>query len=245
MKITVITVTMTADSAYAITRASVEAQSHADIEHVVVCAHGPLPDSPAESVLLPPKGVYNAINAGLARASGDVVGLLHGGDTFAAPDILAAVAEKFATHPDIDYLYGDIRYIDADGHTATRQHRGCPVTRSLLIRGIYPPHPTLYMRTQAAREIGPYSERYRICGDFDMWVRLHNAGMKGLYMPRLMVEMSLGGLSTRLGSRLWTNNIEKLQVLHAHGLPANPLRLGMKYLSIAHDIILKKNGTRR
>src|SRR3712207_566815 len=40
-------------------------------------------------------GLYDAINRGLARTTGEVVGLLHSDDLYAAPDILSSVANAF------------------------------------------------------------------------------------------------------------------------------------------------------
>lgn len=241
MKISVVTVTLECDATWELTRRSVTAQTHADVDNVVVCARGPVPAGEAGMRVFraEPRGVYNAINAGLARVEGDVVGLLHGGDTFASPGVLAQVAREFENHPDIDYVYGDIRYVSGAGRRPGRVLGGRPLSRAGLLGGNYPPHPTLYLRAQALRRLGPYSEAYRICGDFDMWIRIHAAGLRGRRMSALMVEMTTGGLSTRPGARLWTNNVEKLRVLRANGLPANPLRLLKKYVCVMHDLILR------
>lgn len=241
MKISVVTVTLECDSAWELTRRSVAAQTHAEVDNVVVCARGPMPAGEAGMRIFKaePRGVYNAINVGLARAQGHVVGLLHGGDTFASAEVLARVAREFDRYPGIDYIYGDIRYVSGAGRRAGRVMAGRPLSRSDLLGGNYPPHPTLYLRAEALHRLGPYSEDYRICGDFDMWIRIHAAGLRGHRLPLLMVEMTTGGLSTRLGARLWTNNVEKLRVLRANGLPANPLRLLKKYICVTRDLILR------
>lgn len=239
MRISVVTVTLSCDSGWELTRHSVASQTHADVDNVVVCASGPLPaPSPGlRAFRAEPRGVYNAINEGLARADGDVVGLLHGGDTFASADVLACVAREFADHPELDYIYGDIRYVSGPSRRPGRVAAGRALSRAGLLAGDYPPHPTLYLRAGPLRRLGPYSEAYRICGDLDMWIRIHAAGLKGRRLPAVMVEMTTGGLSTRLGARLWTNNVEKLRVLRANGLPANPLRLLKKYVGVMHDLI--------
>ena len=71
-----------------------------------------------------------------------------------------------------------------------------------------------------------------------MWIRLFkDKSLKYKYIPELIAEMTTGGLSTRWRARLFYNNIEKLRVLHRNGLPANPIRLGMKYLYVIRDAI--------
>lgn len=232
MTISLVTAVLTADDAYRRTCASVAGQTYCAIEHITVVSGGEMPQNRI-AVKIPPRGVYNALNVGLSKATGDVVGLLHGGDVFATNDELRRVAEEFRQNPDIDYIYGDIAYVRPDGSGPHgRIHRGTPPCEHDLRRGIYPPHPTLYIRRKSAEKLGSYSEEYKICGDMDMWVRIYRAGLKGLYLPGIMVLMTTGGLSTRLRARLWTNNLEKLRVLAAHGLRPNPFLLAAKYVQI-------------
>lgn len=239
MKISIITAVLTPDCEYARTCASIDAQTHPDVEHITIYSRGGAPQG-RTAVQAPAAGVYAALNAGLRLAKGDAVGLLHSGDTLASPQILAQVAQTLQENPKADFTFGDVAYVPPGGGRRGRRMCGAPPSVHDLRRGIYPPHPTLYLRAEAARRLGLYAEDYTICGDMDMWVRIVQAGLRGVRIPGVMVEMTTGGLSTRLRARLLTNNREKLRVLRAHRLGANPLLLASKYARVAKELWTKK-----
>lgn len=111
MRITVVTATWNSASTIRSTMESVLAQTHGDVEHIVI--DGASSDETAEIVrsyaqryegagkLLRvvserDRGIYDAMNKGLRLATGDVVGLLNSDDFFTSPDVLACVAKAFA-----------------------------------------------------------------------------------------------------------------------------------------------------
>ncbi len=158
-------------------------------------------------------GVYHAINRGIAAATGDVVGLLHGNDRFSRPDILSSVAEAM-DNGDVDFIYGDIHFVDPDSGKTRRLYSSAGFSPEHLLDCFAPPHPSLYIRREKALTVGPYREDYVTAADFEMFVRLFND--KSLRSRRLdldMVAMTLGGMSTSLRNRLFTNPIEKRRAL--------------------------------
>lgn len=246
MKISVITATIEGGEALRRTLDSVRQQTGVDIEHVVVDGtDGPDVAATAadfEGVRVVRRaraGVYDALNCGIDNTRGDIVGLLHADDTLADADTLARVARAFADDPDLDFVYGDIRYVSHRTHAPRRIYHADSFRPEQLRCGIYPPHPTLYIRRSTVCRLGPYSVDYVNCGDYDMWIRLFAArpALKWRYLPGVMVNMPVGGMSTRYKSYIYTNNIEKLRVLRSHGLPANPLRLMAKHLSVARRFL--------
>ncbi len=64
----------------------------------------------AKIVSEPDCGIYDALNKGIRSARGDVVGILHADDFYAAPDILEKVARVFVD-PQVDSCYGDLVYV--------------------------------------------------------------------------------------------------------------------------------------
>ena len=61
----------------------------------------------------PDRGIYDALNKGIARASGEVVGFLHSDDLFADAAVLSRIGAAFAD-PDVDAAYGDLLYVSKD-----------------------------------------------------------------------------------------------------------------------------------
>ena len=234
MKISIVTPALHADADLALAVDSVRAQTYPEVEHIIVAADPTAAPDGSRIIYAPPAGVYDALNRGIAAATGDIIGILHAGDTFATPDVLARVAAAIGR---ADYIWGDIRYVIGADRIARRRYSGAPgLSVRLLTQGFQPPHPSLFMRRDAALAIGPYDLSEPVCADFDMWVRLAmRPDLHGSYSGILTTLMSLGGLSTQPGSRLWRNNLAKLRILRARSLPASPLRLASRYLYLLRD----------
>lgn len=237
MKISIVTICRNNSRGLAKTLESVRSQHFGDIEHIIVDGESTddttkiLQASDAKALTTSPKGVYNAINVGISATSGDIIGLLHAGDVFADSKVLDDIAHTFDNQR-CDYLYGNIFYVNGRGKV-TRRYRGASSSLSQLLHGNMPPHPSLYMTRDCLSRIGQYVENYKICGDFDMFIRLFSdADLKGFYFDRDVVAMATGGMSTTIYNRLFTNPRERLSALRAHGLPANPLRMLSHYINI-------------
>lgn len=159
MKISIITVTYNVRETVGDCLASVAAQDYRDREHVVI--DGASTDGTVErlqahraqlAVLVsePDRGIYDALNKGLERASGDVVGLLHADDVFADAGVLARVAEAFAD-PAVEAVYGDLVYVAREApDRVVRYWRAEAFDPRRLRWGWMPPHPTLYLRRTIA-----------------------------------------------------------------------------------------------
>lgn len=212
-----------------------------ELEHIIVCS-----DTSAEAagicdyargkgseiIVIPPKGCYNALNAGIRRATGDIVGILHGSDMYTGTDSLARVAGAFQKH-NPDFIYGDVHYIKASAPgKALRYYSGRDFTPDMMLRGIAPPHPSLYIRRDILLESGLYKEDYLIGADFDLFARLFFGGkeLKWFYLPGALTAMELGGLSTKFYNTIVVNTREKLRALRENGLPASLPKVLSRYL---------------
>lgn len=242
MKISIITATINTDDILAKTIESVNCQSHIDVEHIIIdgIKGRPTPRRAIGKVIYhEPNGIYEALNFGISKASGDIIGIVHGGDTLASADILKKVNDVFEKNPDIDFIYGDVCYVNCHGHMG-RVYKASGFRPSHLEYGMAPPHPSLYIKRGTAEKIGKYKEDFRLAADLDMWMRLFgNKTLKSVYVPEIFVKMAQGGASTTLKARLISNNKEKLKALRLNGYPANPFKLIGKYVLILRDKILK------
>lgn len=187
--------------------ASVAGQSYTNREHVLIdgASRDDTPrileqhrDQLAVLVSEPDRGIYDALNKGIARASGDVVGFLHADDMFAGPDILAKVAAVFAD-PSVSAVYGDLQYVRKDEVSQVARHwQSSPFRRRDLEWGWMPPHPTLYVRREWYEYIGGFDTSYRIAADYFSILRMFSQpDFKAVYLPEVLVKMRLGGASNR------------------------------------------------
>lgn len=220
MKISIITITY--NSAKSLPRAleSVQSQKYDEIEHIIV--DGASTDGSVELIkeyaekvqkdkeagTIPPeqrkrevrwisepdKGIYNALNKGIAMASGDVIGFLHSDDVFFSEHSIEQIAKAF-DDKNIDVVYGDLQY--CRGKKVIRRWVSNAFERNSLKYGWMPPHPTMYVRKEVYEQVGEYDEWFHISADYDMILRIFSAGYKSHYLPEVLVCMEVGGASNK------------------------------------------------
>lgn len=228
MKISVITSVYDRVDTINQTVQSVQAQSWHNLEHIVI--DGASTDGTlqvlqrcltAQAVWLsePDKGIYDALNKGLARATGEVVGLMHSDDFFADDHVLEWVAAAFAD-PLVEAAYGDLDYVAKDDTSRIiRRWRSGDYTAAKLARGWMPPHPTLYVRRSVIERWGGYDTRYKIAADYDAILRYFGQGrIRAAYIPRVMVKMRVGGESNRSLAKIWLKTREDYSALRRNGV---------------------------
>ncbi len=161
-------------------------------------------------------GIYAALNAGITGAIGDVIGVLHADDQLAGPDVLAAVA-KALEDPAIDGVYGDLQYVAADGSGRVVRHWSAGTYRKTRLKwGWMPPHPTLYLRRQVFENMGGYDTGFRISGDYEAMLRYLLADVRLAYLPQVMVQMQVGGVSNRSFRQLIRKSGEDYRAIRRH-----------------------------
>jgi glycosyltransferase len=230
MKISVITAAYNSQKTIAYTIESFLAQHHRDKELIVV--DGASSDQTVKIVesfrspeicLFSEKdsGVYDAMNKGFHRFTGDAVGFLNSDDTFHDADVLSGIAAGLA---DSDIVYGDLNMVtDHRTKRLTRVWHGGTFRRYSFQLGWVPPHPTFYMRREVAKAIGDYDLSYVTTADYDYMLRalaLHDFRVR--YMPHVFVDFQIGGISTSGLSVTLRGNLECLRSRREH-LNAPPI----------------------
>lgn len=226
MKITIITVTYNNATTVADTLDSVAAQTHSDIEHIVI--DGGSTDGTqailaqrssriAHWISEPDRGIYDAMNKGLRLASGEYVGFLNGDDMLAVPEAIERIVDA-AARTRADAVFGDLLYLDPTRSSPLVRHwRTGAFSRSALRRGWMPPHPTLYVRRRTIDRIGSFDASLRIAGDYEYMLRLFaDPAVRVAYVPSVLVHMRTGGASNRSLRALLRKSREDLLALRRH-----------------------------
>ncbi len=228
MRLSIITAVFNRVGTLSDTLDSVQSQSGVDVEQVVI--DGASTDGSVQilesrrkqlAVLVSERdrGIYDALNKGIARASGAVVGFLHADDVYAQTHVLAKVAQAFDDAV-IDAAYGDLVYVRADDTSNIVRHwRAGPFSRRRLALGVDAPHPTLYVRRQWYECIGGFDTRYRIAADYCSILNLFcQPGFRPAYIPEVLVKMRLGGASNRSLSNILRKSREDYDALCRTGV---------------------------
>lgn len=182
MKITVITLCLNGAEHLAEALQSVAVQDYTDIEHLVV--DGGSTDASLEIIRdfsernpslrwwsEPDEGISDAMNRGLASATGDLIAYLHADDYYAGPTVLTEVIGALRSHPKALWLTAGIQEVNVDG----RLLRILPArrySRRRLLRNNTLFHPATFVRREALESIGGFDQELHYAMDYDLWLRL-------------------------------------------------------------------------
>lgn len=167
----------------------------------------------------PDRGIYDALNKGIQRATGDVVGFLHSDDLFADETVLARIAAAFGASG-AGAVYGDLLYVRKDDpNVVVRYWQAGEFSQSRLGWGWMPPHPTFYVRRSVYEQLGAFDLRYRIAADYDTVLRFLGKGnVRADYIPEVLVKMRLGGASNRSFANIVRKSQEDYLALRRNGV---------------------------
>ena len=158
------------------------------------------------------ENLYDAINRGIKHATGDVIGILNSDDYFASPEVIEKVSEIFMGET-IDGCYGDLCYVDReDTDKIVRYWRSGSFNKQKYYWGWMIPHPTFYVRKRIYEQFGDYRIDFGSAADYELMLRLLvKNNLKVRYLPEIMVNMRVGGVSNQsLQNRLAANRRDRL-----------------------------------
>lgn len=192
--ITIITVTLNAVRQFEITARSVMEQNYPAVEWIVI--DGGSTDGTVELIQQksrhislwisePDRGLFDAMNKGVALATGEWVNFMNAGDTFMTP---STISEIFSGgDPGTDVVYGDcvIRY----PHMMALKRAGVP---SSLSSGMGFCHQSVFVRTPLLRQY-PFDLRYRIGSDYDQFARMFRDNVQFAHVRIPVALYDIGG----------------------------------------------------
>src|SRR6202048_2743750 len=155
------------------------------------------------------------MNKGLRLFQGDAVGFLNSDDTSHDP---AALGDIAAAMQDSDIVYGDLNMVT--DHCTKRLGRpgGGGIFKGYLFQLDWvPPHPTFYMRREVAQKVGDYDLSFVTTADYDYMLRaLALNKFRVRYVPRVIADFQMGGISTTGWRVTFRANLECLRSRRVH-----------------------------
>jgi len=250
IKISVITVCYNAKATLEDTLRSVQEQSYNNIEHILI--DGASSDGTVDIIRKnerrlaywisePDQGIYDAMNKGIQQATGDLIGFLNADDIFENNMVLGWIAEAFSER-DINACYGDLVYVNrADSTRIVRYYRSKHFTPARIAYGVMPAHPTLYLTKDIFKKFGLFRTDYRIAADFEFIARIFGKQMiKFHYIPKVLIKMRTGGVSTRNIKSNFIINQEIVRACFENNIPTSLFKVYLKYFKKIFEFVQKR-----
>lgn len=173
----------------------------------------------------PDNGIYDAMNKGIALATGEIIGILNADDLYTSAEVLAKVEEVFEDLQ-VGVCYGDLVYVTEDhGNGRSALGSGKDNAQFNVIRywksgsfhpsnfywGWMPPHPTFFVRRSVYEKHGLFNLDLGSAADYEIMLRfLLRHQVKAAYIPEVLVNMRVGGVSNAsVGNRLSANRNDR------------------------------------
>jgi glycosyltransferase len=209
MKISIITATYNSESTIKTCMDSVLNQTYSNIEYIIVDGGSKdetlsyINEKASEHPKIvynyePDKGIYDALNKGIKKATGDVIGFVHSDDFLADNSIIEAIVDVFKTK-NVDGVYGNLHYVALENtDKIIRNWISKPFNTKMLKQGWMPAHPTLYLKKSLYDNNGMFDLTYKIAADYDFILRIFKQSqLKFYFLPKTIVKMRVGGASNR------------------------------------------------
>ena len=204
------------------------------------------------------KGLYDAMNKGISRATGEVIGILNSDDFYTSDDILSTVANCFCKDRELDAVYGDVHYVDEhDTSRLIRYYSSRPFRRSWMRMGFMPAHPSFYCKKASYQhykldgtkiegfkgdtDSAYFNTSYKIAADFENLLRMIFVNnIKTQYIPKDFVTMRTGGASSSGVSSHKQINKDQVRALKENGVYSNYFLLSLRYLYKIGELLRSK-----
>ncbi|WP_150468043.1 glycosyltransferase family 2 protein [Francisella sp. SYW-9] len=238
MKVSIITVCYNSAETIENTIKSVLLQTYQDIEYIIV--DGGSYDTTldilakyesriSKIISESDDGIYDAMNKGIALATGDIVGILNSDDCYSDSSVIDNIVKEFKQN-DKDMLFADLMFVN-ESSKILRYYSAKRFTPNKLKFGIMPPHPTLFVKKSVYDKYGVYRLDFKIAADYEIFVRFLLVNrLSYTYLNKCIIKMLVGGVSTSNLQSKKIINQETMKALKINGIKANYWCISTKYV---------------
>ena len=220
MLVSIITATYNSKATITSNLSSIKEQTHPFIEHIIIDGASNdntlsiIKDQSPSAKIFSEKdnGIYDAMNKGIALATGDIIGILNSDDLYMNNSIIEKVVKLFEQE-NCDAVYGDLIYVDAnDTSKIKRRWKAGSFIKNDFLYGWMPPHPTFFVKKEVYEKYGKFNLSVFTAADYELMLRfVYKYGIKVAYLQEIMVKMRTGGASNEsIANRLLANKGDRM-----------------------------------
>jgi glycosyltransferase involved in cell wall biosynthesis len=179
----------------------------------------------------PDHGIYDAMNKGIKLSTGDIVGILNSDDYYCYDNVITEVVSEFS-QKGVDSVFADLVYVDrVNTDKIVRYYKSAYFSPKKFEYGWMPAHPTFSLRRKFYEKYGLFKTDYKIGADFELLVRLLGKNKLSFsYLPRVIIKMRKGGISTASYKNNWILNMENIRACRENGIQTNIFKIFLKYV---------------
>jgi glycosyltransferase involved in cell wall biosynthesis len=238
LKVSIITVSFNSAKTIADTIDSVLSQDFPEIEYIIV--DGGSTDGTVDIIRQnenrisqwiseKDQGMYDAMNKGIAMATGDVIGILNSDDVYMNTHVISDLMRVMQSQ-NTEVVFGDLILVDSSNQNKIiRYYDSGRFHPSKFKFGWMPAHPTVFVKRELYQKVGKFSTTYQIAADYEMLIRILAIEKASYaYYPKPVVRMRSGGASTSGISRNWILNQEIIRACKENGIYTNLFMLLLK-----------------
>lgn len=214
---------------------SVSCQTYAHIEHIVMdggSSDGSVALLEAEAAARaatgsqvpltwrsePDRGQSDAINKAFSLSHGEIIGWINSDDAYFDCRVVEDVVRAFQEHPEVDVVYGHLAQIAEDG-TIIWLNWVPRFSRRLLTIVNFIGQPVAFIRRSALSE-PMLDESYHFTMDYELWLRLANAGSRFMRIPRITaVDRHQAARKGVTMADVLESDLGRLEQSHGRGYP--------------------------
>jgi glycosyltransferase involved in cell wall biosynthesis len=150
----------------------------------------------------PDNGIYDAMNKGLRKITGDIILFLNADDYLSSEDVFQVVADKYQSNPELGILWGNVSLVSQDKKTF-QEEKYDYIKSSLDMACSNICHQAIFYKKELFEKYGYYDESFKVLADWDFNIRaLVQEKTKCLYLDRVLVVFQLGGISSNSDKKI-------------------------------------------
>lgn len=209
--VSIITVSFNSEKYIAETIESVLKQEYTNIEYVIIDGgsndntlaiikkYEPQFKGRMKWISEPDKGIYDAMNKGISKSSGSIIGLLNS-DDYLTKDSIRKVVNIYNTNNDKEYfvISGLMSRVDLNGNTIyVKKHHSYQKFSQLIKQATPISHPALFVPKVVYEKYGYFDTSLKILADYEFILRIFYSGVDFILADEVITHFREGGISDK------------------------------------------------